>query len=182
MTRCLPSNNFERGLLPLPDVLEETWEILLKLAPSSVTASEWNEFKASVEKNSLYKYRLSKNIQYGPYGVLIGDLSFNAYVGQDHYLREAPEIVILICKEYEKQFGLPLLDEYIKITKPCQVKFKTDSSDFKDLLAALSYVYELEQPHPSIWLHNSNCYCGQGSAVLPTQILKVSFLDELAAA
>jgi hypothetical protein len=122
-----------------------------------------------MEKESLYKYRSSNKMQYGPYGVLIGDLTFNALVGQDHYLRKG-----------EKKFGYALLDDFIKVTKPCIVKFETATSELNHLIAALSCVYELEQPKPSLWLHNSDCFCGHGDGVSPVQIQKVLFLEDSA--
>lgn len=177
LTRCLPTSNFEHGILPLPYIIEQTWEFLFKINSFPINILEWNKFRGFIENMNIYKYRSTKKIQHGPYGILIGDLSFNALVGQDHYIKKGPEIVILICNEFKKEFGHSLLNDFISATQACIVKFQTATSELVHLQAALSYVYKLEQSE-TLSLDNSDCYDGQGNTVLREQIQKVIFLDD----
>lgn len=176
-TRCKLAESFENGLLPLPDVIEQIWNFLFEIQ-SCVNKVVWDKFRSKIESEDIYRIRMDNRGfgQCGPYGVLIGDLAFNAKIGQDHYLKKAPEIVIFICREFLKQFGYALQDDYTRSTKACIVKFETDTSELSHFLSAINYVYAIEQPEPKFNIYQSDGYCGKGVPIKPIQIKKISFL------
>ncbi len=184
MTRCLPTERFEQGLKPLPDIINDIWELLFKISSSYVTRSEWDAFRKLIESDpsashmDVYRLRANSIEQHGPYGILVCELRSEGVLKQDHYLKVAPELVILICQSFHNKFGYNLLEEYTKVTKPCIVKFETTDNEPYLLSTALYYIYELEQAEQQFGNFHNSAYIGNGIPVNPNQIKKRIFPED----
>lgn len=183
MTRCLPTTKFEQGLKPLLDTIDDIWELLFEINPSPIERSEWDKYRKLLETDpsashlGYYYNRINTPGQQGPYAILVNELRSGGVGGvctQDHYLKEAPEIVICICKR-----ASDLLKEYIKVTKPCIVKFETTDCILEYLSTALYYVYEREQSEPQFDNTYNAGYSGRGTLIHPDQIKEVMFLENM---
>jgi hypothetical protein len=182
LTRCLPRCSFANGLLPLSDVTDDIWNFLFSICKYPISKRDWDEFRKQIEScrgkkhSDIYRIRTTLHTQNGPDGILIGDINFNRTVGQAHFLDEGPEFVMLICQEFKAEYGYELFNDFKANTKPCMVKFITPDSDVDSLLAALNYIYEIEQPEPIFGITQSTCYLGKGRPVSPEFIQKIVYV------
>ena len=178
MTRCLPTQKFEQGLKPLLSIIDDIWELLFEINPSTIARPKWDEYRKLLETDrsashlGYYHHRINTPGEQGPDGILVNELRSGGVGGictQDHYLKEAPEIVICICK----YFGGNLLDEYTKATKPYIVKFETTDCKLDHLSTALYYVYERQHSEPQFNNTYNADYRGGGISIQADQIRKV---------
>jgi hypothetical protein len=180
MTRCLPTQQFDEGLKTFSGSVDCIWELLYQINPSGLTRIEWNDYRKSIESNMSSKYsqyydiRTRSKAQEGPYGILVPDLrSGNPVTQQDHYLKEAPEMVSYICEGNQK-----LLAAFKTATEPCIVKFETTDNELGLLSVALLYAYESQLSEPLFsHFHNAD-YIGKGIPVPSDQIREVKFHED----
>ena len=182
LTRCLPGCSFANGLLPLSEVIDDIWNLLFSICKYPISRSDWNKFRKQIENcrgkrhSDIYRVRTTRQTQNGPDAILIGDINFNRTVCQAHFLDEGPEFVMLICQEFKVEYGHDLLNDFKENTKPCIVKFTTHDSDFDSLLAAIHYIYEIEQQEPFFGIAQSTCYLGKGRPIPPEFIKKIMYV------
>ena len=182
LTRCLPGCFFTNGLLPLSEVIDDIWNLLFSICKYPISRSDWNKFRKQIENcrgkrhSDIYRVRTTRQTQNGPDAILIGDINFNRTVCQAHFLDEGPEFVMLICQEFKVEYGHDLLNDFKENTKPCIVKFTTHDSDFDSLLAAIHYIYEIEQQEPFFGIAQSTCYLGKGRPIPPEFIKKIMYV------
>jgi hypothetical protein len=180
LTRCLPGCSFTNGLLPLSEVIDDIWNLLFSICKYPISRSNWDKFRKQIESccgkkySDIYRIRTTLHTQNGPDGILIGDINFNRTVGQAHFLDEGPEFIMFICQEFKVEYGHDLL--FKENTKPCIVKFTTHDSDFDSLLAAIHYIYEIEQQEPFFGIAQSTCYLGKGRPIPPEFIKKIMYV------
>lgn len=180
MTRCLPTEEFKDGLKTYSGVIDDIWELLFDINSSDITRSEWNKWRKAMESDmssnfgEYHSIRTRSDDQEGPYGILVPELrSGNPIIQQDHYLKEAPEVVSHICEKNSK-----LLAEYKTVTKPCIVKFETSDNEPYLLSVALLYVYESQLSEPQFSNFHNADYRGRGLQVNSKQIKKLIFLED----
>lgn len=180
MTRCLPTEEFKDGLKTYSGIIDDIWELLFNINPSDITRSEWSILRRSMESDMssnlgiYHDCRTRSDEQESPCGILVPELrSGNPIIKQDHYLKEAPEVVSHICEKDSK-----LLAEYKKATKPCIVKFETSDNELYLLSAALLYVYESQLPDPQFSRFHNADYRGRGLQINSNQIKKLIFLED----
>lgn len=185
LARCAPTESFQDGLLPLPDVIHKLWEFLFHINSYGLPKSKWETFKARFESSRLghstsemknYHERMSHQHHHGPNGVLIGDLDVIVALGQDGFFR-TPEIVHTICTAFLNEFNHPIHNDFLKATKPCVVKFKTSLHSQRYLSKALVYLYELEQPNSDFLEYLDISYIGNGIPIHADHIQSRRFLD-----
>jgi hypothetical protein len=175
MTRCLPTEEFELGLKPLLEIIDDIWELLFKINPTPIERTKLDKYRELLETDSsgIYQHRIKTPSEHGPDGNLVNGLRSREdgeTCIQDHYLKKAPEIIICICEHYNN-----LLNEYTRVTRPCIVKFETPHSKLEHLSTALYYVYERLQPEPEFDnTYNAN-YIGNGVPIYPDKIKKKIF-------
>ncbi len=178
MTRCLPTEEFKDGLKTYSDIIDHIWELLFKINPSDTTRSDWNKLRMSMESDMSSNYgiyhdcRTSSDDQEGPYGILVPELRTEGVLKQDHYLKEAPEIVSHICEN-----NRILLEEFKRATTPCIVKFETTDNKIYLLSTALLYVYEAQLSEPQFGNFHNADYKGKGVPIHSDQIKKRMFLE-----
>src|SRR5829696_2806039 len=57
LTRTVPTNYFEQGILPLGECIDAIWEFLYSLANKRVSAEDWGEFRRDMgASHSAYLY------------------------------------------------------------------------------------------------------------------------------
>ena len=130
-TRTLdPSAYCRRGLLPLPEIVDDLWDGLYSLIASDVTRAEWLDVRRQMEfggrgRNAhLYRLRLAHVRDHGPFGFLVRDQAIHAPAPSVVYLR-MPETVEDIVIEAEAVLaGLKLRDRFREAAVPCVVSFE----------------------------------------------------------
>ncbi len=179
MTRCLPTEEFKEGLKTYSGIIDDIWNLLFEINPSDIACTDWNSFRKSKEADfssnlgEYHSYRTRSDAQEGPYGILVPELrSGDPVIKQDHYLEEAPEVVLHICENNRS-----LLEEFRRVTKPCIVKFETADNELYLLSTALLYVYESQLSEPQFSNFHNADYRGKGLQVNSNQIKKLMFLD-----
>ena len=183
LTRLYKNDDFESGILPLVDVVDEKWDILYSLTSDKVSLKEWADFRSKMEMgalgphSSLYKFRMSNTDFKGPYAISIKDTAFVSDQIRNHNYLAVPEIIRDICICFEQTFNIDLFKEYSKNSVPCIVKFKTEFSN-PDLIGnVLMYIYQTIHEKAL----NSNCkinYNANGNKIPPEDILKIEYVDK----
>jgi hypothetical protein len=175
LTRAQESATFSQGLLPLNLSVDAVWQYLESLADSGCTV-DFREFRARLGKQpGHYGSRVTSAFHWGPYGVLVRDVAFRGDFGSDHFF-DAPEIVVDICSSLRDEYGIDLLDRFVRTTKPCIVKFWHDIQNPKALSTALYYLYCMEHGgDPGFYTLLD--FDGQGRVVAADRIVKVEFPD-----
>jgi len=179
-TRNFPEEKYDRGILPIRDILDTLWTKLNNLAKLWISNSKWKEFRSWIEdanndsKGSiLYRDKLenSKTNQFGPYGLLIYDVNcFNIPICELDYLKDGSEVIYHICDAFQEMYKYNLFERYIRNTKPCIVKFlwpEANTVDIGHVLSALYYHVNTRK----ISLDNNPLFPGRG-IIVPLKILK----------
>ena len=182
-TRMFPNQSYAKnGILPLGSAIENIWENLFDLVKEAITLSEWDEFKASVEKDfpgqDAYAYRLKLEHDHlgGPFGFMSRDIIFRSKeVGNHDYLAES-EIVRDICRCFYQKFRVGLLKKYISNTKRCIVKFFAPEVKLDYLEGALYFLYLVERKE-ELNIGCNRCFDGGGNEISPECVLRVEVLD-----
>jgi hypothetical protein len=182
LTRIYETEDFDNGILPLFDVVENKWDKLYNLVSELIPENEWIKFRINMEKgligphSSLYKFRTSNNMFEGPYAISIRDTAFKCDEIRHHNYLNVPEIIKDICYCFELNYDYDLLDIYTQKSSPCIVKFRSDFSDTDLLGQVLLYMHHT--------IHNkrfnSHCktnYNAHGCRIPPEDIIKVEYLD-----
>jgi hypothetical protein len=147
-SRCDDIKRYEKGILPLNEIIDEVWSFLYSLIKEIFDQQEWKKFRDELE-NGLkcsggftYRLRVKDSFHWGPDAFLIKEVIFKLKeLGQHNYLK-IPEIVEDICRCFEEKYKIDLLQAYIKKTDPCIIKFKTSNNDQKYIATAILYLYE----------------------------------------
>jgi hypothetical protein len=147
-SRCDDIKRYDNGILPLNEILDEVWSFLYSLIKDKFDKQEWDKFRNELE-NGLkcsggftYRLRVNDNFHWGPDAFLIKEVIFKSGELGNHNYLETPEIVEDICRCFKEKYKIDLLQEYIKKTDPCIIKFKTSNKDQKYIATAILYLYE----------------------------------------
>lgn len=181
-TRTWSSNTFDKGLLPLGQVIDKIWDFLFDLTKGQVTSQQWADFKHSIESSNshgadLYRMKLANaKLHGGPHALLIREAAIEAAKSSMYWnYFEIPEIVddIFKCCPYR----IDLRHEFVTKTAPCIVKFRDDSAEIGPLRRALIYAYH--KHHNLDLLPASNCcFPDEGIQIPNDGSFKVEFLPE----
>lgn len=176
ITRTVPSNNFERGILPLGQCIDGIWDFLYSLAKKRVSPEEWATFRADMGDHhhaSLYEMKVHDDMHWGPYALLSRDHAFKpGEIGNHDYLG-TPEIVEDICICFSEKFGFDLLAAFMRKTKPCIVKFVAGPRS-GCMSTAVYHLYNVYRGNRCS-IQCNTCFDGEGVAVPGANILKVEF-------
>jgi len=182
LTRLYNNDDFESGILPLEDVVDDKWDKLYSLISNKISLRDWAEFRKKMEMgalgphSSLYKFRMSNTDFKGPYAISIKDTAFVSDEIKNHDYLAVPEIIRDICFCFEETFGYDLFKEYSKNSVPCIVKFKTEFSN-PDLIGnVLLYIYQTIH-EKALNPHCKINYNANGNKIPPEDILKIEYLD-----
>lgn len=177
-TRTADGATFSDGILPLGNVLPKLHETLVSLVEDSFQ----REFLRDVLAKGLipdwhYQNKTGNSMHWGPFGILVREVAFNAnQLGQHDYL-SMPEIIEDICNGIGNGIGMSLLKVFQSKLKPTIVKFSTKSefNDTRCLEAALCYIRSMSLKRE---LDSNSVYCfnGNGKAVPSSDILYAKFV------
>lgn len=181
LTRTIPNNQFNEGLLPLNLVLENLWEFMFSLQSDLLSKNNWTNFRSLLETdNSLdsafqYQLKFKDNLHWGPYAMLIREVAFNSNEIKNHDYLDVPEIIEDICNPFFEKYEFDLLDRFRQATTPCIIKFKTAFSDEEHLGIVINFLYH---KHRNIELNMdcNTCFDGEGKIVPFESILKIEYL------
>jgi hypothetical protein len=176
LTRTVPSNNFEQGVLPLGLCLDPIWGFLYSLAKKHVSPEEWGEFRRDMGSHHhawLYEMKASDSKHWGPYALLTRDHAFKPEEIGNHDYLGAPEIVEDVCICFSERHEFDLLGAFIRNTRPCVVKF-FDGPRSDCVPTAAYHLYNTHRGSGCSTRCNT-CYDGGGVPVAPERILKVEF-------
>lgn len=171
LTRTFKGNQFENGLLPLPQIINTIYDFLFSLVRDRLSREQWNKFIEELYEDSFHRSQITG--ARGPDAFLIRDIAFRG--GIHDYLR-VPEIISDICYAFNKTFGFDLLTKFLDNTKPCIVKFSSDMSRAEDFRKAVYYIYLVH--HGSEF--GSECdiaRTGLGTPIPMDQIVRIDFLE-----
>lgn len=181
LTRTFKDNKFERGILPLGEIINEIWDLLFELLPKEFSKIEWIKFRENLERcmddDSAESYRLKINdqIHWGPFAMLVRGIAFKAPdVGNHDYLA-VPEIIEDICECFKNFHEYDLLGKYKSETRPCIIKFKTADSLPDYLGSALYYLYCIAH-NVAFSLHCNTCFDAMNNRIDNINIQKIDYV------
>lgn len=166
----------QRGLLPLPAILDDLWERMQGLAPE-VPQEAFTALREGLENGRIealtYKHRFDTRDD-GPNGVLVQDvlLDSKSYHSSD-FLR-IPEIVEDICFAARNELKVDLEPRFDRATTPCVVEFATEPRDVQNALTAACWYAEAALRGKTAGGDDASCtFSGDGVAVPPGDIVFV---------
>jgi len=147
LTRAFSSKDFDRGILPLSQVVDYLWERLFGLVHSDISKSRWSDFRADFEGPSkcqraiLHSERLSNCNQNGLFGILVRDVYKYHEEKSNHNYLDIPEVVEDICICFKKETGISLDNRFRDNTQPYIVKFHDSAFEQGALSSAMCYLW-----------------------------------------
>lgn len=180
LTRTTTINSFyEKGILPLGQVIEYIHQALYELVQDEISINEWEELLRKKDGHFAYLYakKLSEKIHHGCYAMLVKDVAFcSDGIGNHDYLN-VPEIVEDIISSIPLH-SIDLLKLFIKNTKPVIVKFISDiDREVRYLLpSALCYMY-CKIRNEALWDGCNTCFNAMGRIIVPKDILSIEVVE-----
>lgn len=172
-TRTSKLNNFQNGISPLNEALQNVWDTLISEAPTQECRKNLKFMLNNGADDYLYGLRVNDSIHWGPYGILVKDVVFNTDKLHQHDYLAMPELVEDILNAYKRQFGECLYSHYEKVLVPKLVKFKCSSRlDRGCLETALGYLYGCVRGQEVNGM-SVTCIDKSGVAITPEQIIEV---------
>ena len=149
LTRTLPTNKFDGGILPLNKVIDRIWNDLFVLVENDLSFEEWSAFKHWMETTCnnqfahLYQLNVNNPEFWGPFAMLVREVAFHPSEVSNHDYLRAPEIVERISTCFYERYGreIDLQKRFQRETSPCVVKFIRDGGDQASIKTALHYLY-----------------------------------------
>lgn len=174
LSRVLYPNDFQhRGILPLNDMLDEIWSMLVELAGDSISDTGKREIRSCLTDCGhsawLYSLKVNDRMHWGPYAMLVRDAAFHADDMMNHDYLGSPEIIEDICDCINRRFGVDLLTRFREASHRCIVKFIAAPQQHL-LPTALMYVWAM-QHRAGMGLGSNTCFDGAGERVPPERIV-----------
>jgi hypothetical protein len=177
-----PDGYSRRGLLPLPDVLENIWDGLRRAGLDFMSASEFVELREFIEggggghSGSLYRLKTTDAMGYGPFGEYVREHFVRPREVNNHEYLRTPELVEDISTVARKCLGVDLLAAFSAAAAPCIVAFDMPvEDDSRAVRAACWYVHAAA--NGALTSNASGGFDGHGVGVPPSAIRKVEILD-----
>lgn len=177
LTRTAKRNEFKDGIFPLGGILERIWNTLINIHPDTTVKGNLIFLKNNGVPNSHYLFKYNKQINWGPFAVLIKETAFNPKdIGQHDYLK-MPEIIEDICNSYKEKFDRSIKEDYELFLVPKIVKFRSDKRvDTGCVKTALCYAYEVLRGI-SLSSNCVTCFNGRGLKIEPEAIISVTPIE-----
>jgi len=177
LTRALPEENFNEGILPLSKSLEKIWDVLFCVFIDTKHYSNLKAIKDSGVDNFQYNHKVGVDLLAGPFAMLVKDVAFYSQsLGHHDYLR-TPEIIEDICNGYEKKFGVSIIETLGEALKPKIVKFiSSKKTGISCIESALYYAYRICN-HQELSSNTNTCFDGDNTAIPYDQILNVEIIN-----
>jgi hypothetical protein len=177
--RCLPGEEFSEGLLPTHLVIDRVWKQLRSIF-LEFDEEIWRELRHDMDVGPLgdrlggYRHRLKFS---GPYAKQVRPTWFMDKQRDTHYVREGPELAMIICKELSRRANIDAVQGYTTATIPCLVKFRTTRVERHSLAYALLFLYsELHPEQPDLQGYFMGGFNGEGQPVPASDVLLVEYL------
>ena len=181
LTRVPPDEEFSAGLVPVIDRLDQLWDMLYRIIPTTFERAEWNRFRDSLQSSThhyagLYRLKTSKRGMSGPYGLLFKQIIKKPGHSCAHYLR-TPETVEDICICFKDAYGIDLQGEFQRRTQPKVVKFRHAQAR-PDTLVEAAYLLHLSRRKLNTRGIMPTSFDGNGAAISKADILKIEALAD----
>lgn len=128
----------QRGLMPLPAVLDDLWDRMQGLAPE-IPAKDFAALREGLEDGRIealtYKHRVDTHDD-GPNGVLVRNVLLDPEAYHSAEFLRIPEIVEDICVAARNELQVDLGARFEGATTPCVVEFATQPRDVHKALTA----------------------------------------------
>jgi hypothetical protein len=182
-SRIKSKKDFQKGLLPLNQIIDSIWDDLFVLQKDNCSLHDWLKFKQNVENNEinfhsadLYKLKINDSFHWGPYAFLIKEvIGHPDTMGNWDYLG-APEIVFDICASYKYLYNYDLLGIYLQNTKPAIIKFKHQDAQLIYIGIAFLYLYcKINKEY--LFSSLSFSFPGRGHTILGKDIVDIEYVD-----
>lgn len=181
LTRTIPTNQFEKGILPLGESLDYLWDLLFALQNGFLSLHDWKQFRFFIESKSSYDAAFQYQLKYkdefywGPYAMLIREVAFYPKEISNHDYLDVPEIIEDICYPFHEKYGLDLLSMFKEETVPCIVKFETNISDEDHMGIVVNYLYHRHH-NVELSFQCNTTFDGKGKAIPRENILGFEFV------
>lgn len=178
LARTMDSLAFNDGIYPLGYYIDNLWMSLYSLVKERISEGEWKKFRNRIEVDYdnhfayLYRMKVKDEFHWGPYAMLVKDAAFSSQEIGNHDYLEVPEIIedISIC--FNEIYGINILENYIKNSKPIIVKFTSENIREYYVGVALNYLYNKLHNY-GMTLDCNTCYDGKANTVLREAIIKI---------
>lgn len=174
-TRVFEGCKFEEGILPLKLVLPR----IERLVDDVVVKLGLDLNKCNATDSYQISHKYNSNVNNGPWGFLIRDFALEVPSGINDYLK-LPEMVDDIVRFKYSTWYDAIINQYMKNTIPCIVKFKTDREFNHDkLVYIINYLYN--KTNGINLCHNSNTnYSNGGNTITKDDIIRIEYLNKTA--
>lgn len=180
-TRAIsPSQFMERGVLTLPEMLDEIWAQLGDL--SGVAASDWALLRKDVEGEGgedagwRYRGRIEHRVNHGPNAYLIREMHLMALDSHHDYLG-CPEIVQDICTCCHAATGVDLERIFVSQTTPCIVRFERPEPSTQNVETAFAYAFAVATSTDLGGIACGGGFDGYGVSVPPEFVAAVEAIE-----
>lgn len=174
-TRVLPGTTFKEGLLPLDQVLEHIWDVLEHIFVSSPLLPRIRTSRRSQSATWMYRHKLSMPSDYGPHGMLFGDLHENRRCFSLSNFLRVPEIIDDILGMFSSTDYEDAMNLVHHALVPCVVTFQAPSRYPTYIVHhALLYVNASLRGESLTYAYS---YDGPSCVVPPEKIVRVRWLD-----
>lgn len=175
-TRTTAGNDFSEGILPLTEVLDAIWNMLISIFDESDICARLKVLRNDGMCNLSYNNKAENDFHAGPYAILVKDVAFHAERLWHHDYLEMPEIIEDICNGYHDAYGESIHEQVADALCPCIVKFlESATADQGHLEAALSYAYTYANELP-ISFGAVYCFDANNCTVENDDIVSIEFL------
>ncbi|MCC5641281.1 hypothetical protein LC593_36900 [Nostoc sp. CHAB 5844] len=164
---------FVSGIHPLNSALPNIWGLLIRVVRNTPHAERLAAMRVEGVQNFQYNFKALDPLHWGPYAMLVKEISSHASAASNHDYLKLPEIIEDICLGYEEQFGEDIQTTIENALTPTIVKFWTEESDhLYGLSSAIYYAYLSCRRLELSGLANT-CFDGGGIAVPSERIVYV---------
>ncbi len=177
LTRALPDEKFNEGILPLSKSLNKVWSVFDVIFKNTEHYEHIKELEKNGVGNSLYKLKTKNSMYAGPYAMLVKEIAFNSdEVGHHDYLR-IPEIMEDICNGYKVKYGDVIIDYLYCALTPKIVKFISSKKvNVSCVESALHYAYQ-SCKSKKMSLNSNTCFDGSNKIIPHSDILNIDIIN-----
>jgi hypothetical protein len=184
-TRTLdPESYRRRGLLPLPEVLEDIWDGLGEVAADLLSTSDLGQLREFIEAggggHGGYQYRSKTTdwTQHGPFGEYIREHFLRPHEVTAHDYLRTPELVEDIAYVAADCFGVDLLARFSACATPCIVVFEMPVVDEESAVSAACWYVHAAANGEATTINARGGFHGDGVGVPAAAIRCVEVIDE----
>jgi hypothetical protein len=177
-----PARFRERGLLPVPEVVELLWDDLRRIGAEVLDGGSFDRLRGAMEAGEaghfawLYATKTRERMHHGPYGTLVREEHLRPGELSNHDYLAAPELAEDIIITAKEVLGVDLRTPYVAATASYLVAFDVAATRVERAVPAACWYVRARQ-HGGLSRWSSWGFDGHGVAVPASAIRSVERVD-----